>query len=102
MNSPKYRKNARCPWGSAQQTRRIADGIDWISTAGHGGFRLSEERYGEMPEWLRPCSFTGDQFFEEDCSWCAVVLAFPHLFNADQEQAAQLTYTRHYGKKEAA
>lgn len=93
-----YDPKCRSPWGRIQDVRAIADGISWISTAGHGGFRLSKTRYNEMPAYLRACSFTGNQFFEEDCSWCAVVLAFPQFFNADQSLAAQITYNKFYAK----
>lgn len=96
-----YNPKRRSPWGRIQDVRKIADGISWISTAGHGGFRLSKTRYEQMPEYLRACSFTRDQFFEEDCSWCAVVLAFPQFFNADQSLSASMTFRRHYGNQSA-
>jgi hypothetical protein len=87
-----YRKCAPCPWGEIQETRSIADGIDWLSTAGHAGFRLSKERFERMPEHLRNISFTSDQYFEEDVSWCAVPIAFPEAFSKGMVQAAQDCY----------
>lgn len=91
-----YRKNARCPWGAAQTRRTIAEGITFVTTAGHGGYILSKERYEEMPEHLKACSFTGDQFFEEDCSWCGVVLAFPQFFDSSTQEIAKRTYAAYY------
>lgn len=93
-----YDPKCRSPWGRIQDTRQVADGISWITTAGHGGFRLSKKRYEEMPQYLRDCSYTGNQFFEEDCSWCAVVLAFPQFFNADQSLSAAITYNKWFAK----
>ena len=96
-----YNAKCRSPWGRIQNVSRVADGISWISTAGHGGFRLSKTRYESMPANLRACSFTGNQFFEEDCSWCAVVMAFPQYFNADQSLSAAMTFDKYYAKTPA-
>lgn len=87
-----YRNGAPCPWGKIQDTKTVATGIDFLSTAGHAGFRLSRERFLSMPEHLRNLSFTNDQYFEEDLSWCAVPLAFPKYFNKGMVQTAQDTY----------
>ena len=96
-----YHPSRRSPWGRIQNVNRVANGISWISTARHGGFRLSKTRYESMPENLKACSFTGDQFFEEDSSWCAVVLAFPQYFNADQTLSAAMTFNKYYAKTPA-
>ena len=100
-NNTAYDPKCRSPWGRIQDVTRIAEGISWLSTAGHGGFRLSKTRYEEMPEYLRACSFTNNQFFERDCSWCAAVLAFPQFFNADQSLSASITFNKFYAKTAA-
>jgi hypothetical protein len=64
-------------WGEAQTIDRVCDGIVFVTTAGHGGYILTNRMLTRMPAYLRACSFTKDGNFEEDCSWCAVVLAFP-------------------------
>lgn len=66
-------------WGEAQTTDVLADGITYYTTAGHGGFEVSARRLAAMPFYLRRCSFTHDQAFEEDCSWCAVVVTWPEV-----------------------
>ena len=66
-----------------------------------GTRRLSPVQDEKMPPHLRACSFTGNQFFEEDCSWCAVVMAFPQAFNADQILSAAMTYHKYYAKTPA-
>lgn len=68
-----------------------------MSTPSHGGYILSPERMQAMPAELRGCSFTKDNNFEEDCSWCAVVLAFPLYFDLEQFKAAQKMYDCCYG-----
>ena len=84
------------PWGEPDHVREIATGIEWVTTPGHGGFRLSRERYRSMPHRFRLASFTGDQHFEEDCSWCAVVLAFPEHFTPEMRESAQNAWNRYY------
>ena len=86
-------------WGAVQSHENIAPGIDWVTTAGHGGYVLSLARLLEMPEHYRACSFSGDHNFEEDCAWCAVALTWPQYFNAKTLDAAQSTYDNHYAPK---
>jgi len=75
------------PWGAPDTQTVIAEGIIAVTTPSHGGIWLSPEGLAEMPEHLRKCSFTKDNWFEEDCSWCAVALAWPDLFPRQQEDA---------------
>ena len=64
------------PWGAAQTTKKYAHGIISYSTASHGGFHLSKTRQAEMPEVLR----NPGGWYEEDCEWCKVVVAFSKYF----------------------
>jgi hypothetical protein len=96
---PERKPPAETPWGHPDTIEHIAEGITWYSTPSHGGYHLSPERLQAMPEYLRNCSFTKDQWFEEDCSWCAVVLAFPAHFREEDQKVAQLTYDAVYGGK---
>jgi hypothetical protein len=89
-------------WGKDDTITRISDGIVEVSTPSHGGFILSEARMKAMPEHLKACSWTKDNNFEEDCSWCAVVLAWPQYFDAKRIDAAQKTYDMVYGKNRRA
>lgn len=92
--TPRFRNLSNSPWGRVQRRTTIAKGIVWMTTAGHGGFRLSRDRWEAMPAHLKACSFTSDEFFEEDCAYCAVVLAFPAHFNDEQVKSASATYAR--------
>ena len=78
----KYQYDGR--WGTLNSNDTIAPGIQWISGSDHGGFLLSRDRLKEMPVDLRGESFTSDEYFEEDCSAVAIVLAFPQYFDTDQ------------------
>ena len=53
-------------WGWSQDIEELAEGVWRVSTAGHGGLKLSRERREELPDVVRdtmlnPC------FAEEDC-----------------------------------
>lgn len=85
------------PWGESQTEQEIAPGITFYSTASHGGYHLTDERVAEMPKALRDfVPFGGPQagpgrWFEEDCDWAVVALAFPQHFPAEAIPAAMTT-----------
>lgn len=83
------------PWGPSQSEETIAEGIDWYTTASHGGCRISPERQGRIqqvfPGWT---SWAGGAWYEEDCDWAVVVLVFPECFDAAARQAALRTLER--------
>ena len=75
------------PWGAAQDSTKYAPGIISYSTASHGGFHLSKTRQAKMPEVLR----NPDGWYEEDCEWCKVVLAFSEYFTPKELLSAYST-----------
>ncbi len=97
-NINKITTGLTCGWGIIDSAREIAPGITWVTTASHGGFILSPARLAEMPANLRKCSFTQNDHFEEDCSWCAVPLAFPSLFPDNVVANARECYAHSYGR----
>lgn len=86
-------------WGKAQTCNQVAHGITEVSTASHGGFVLSAKRMAEMPKQYKACSFTKDNHFEEDCSWCAVVMAWPEYFDSERKHRAEMMFNRFYAHK---
>jgi hypothetical protein len=77
------------PWGPAQDSTTIAEGIVSHSTAGHGGIWLDAKHWRRVeelfPGWQ---SFTGKQWLEEDEDWCIAALAFPEHFTGQDLRAA--------------
>ena len=65
-------------WAAIQSADQLLPGIWSVSTAGHGGFILSEERQEAMPDTLR----SNGRQYEEDCEWALVVLAFEQEFQS--------------------
>lgn len=69
------------PWGAAQGTKQVSEGIVQVWTASHGGYRLSKTALEAMPEALRNArTYAGAGWYEEDCDWALVALAFPQHF----------------------
>ena len=54
------------PWGPPQDIEELAEGVWRVSTASHGGLKLSRERWAEIPAAVRRTLFT-PTFAEEDC-----------------------------------
>jgi len=67
------------PWGMSQSIETIAEGMEFISCAGHGGIRLSAALNSQVPDWLKSLTFNRQGFngwYEEDCDWCIPVILF--------------------------
>ena len=77
---------ASTPWGMAQSTTIYGPGIRKHATASHGGFELDHDRNRHVHEALR----TGG-WYEEDCAWAAVAVAFPELFTTYERRQAERT-----------
>lgn len=91
------------PWGPSDYTKSFARGITFYGTPSHGGFKVSAGRLKKMHPALIDMGWAGmgeRGWFEEDCSWCAVALAFPECFDdlmvEAAHQTAQSTYPAEY------
>jgi hypothetical protein len=77
-------------WGEAQSIKKIAEGITLYTTASHGGFHISEERFMELPKPLKDYKvWNNKNWYEEDCDWVVVVLGFPQYFEGRDIEAAK-------------
>ncbi len=70
------------PWGPSQTHDTIAQGLVRVSTASHGGYHVSEDRWQEI-ERMFPAfkSWAGRGWLEEDCDWALAALTFPDQFD---------------------
>lgn len=95
------RAAARCPWGEIQHSKTYGPGIDYVGTAGHGGFLISDERLAEMPAKYRATAFlkSHPHAFEEDSAWCGVVLSWPEYFTVDTVRNAGDVFQRYYANR---
>lgn len=81
--SPKDAARAKqiiTPWGPAEKTEVIAPGILRVSTAAHGGYRLSAHRQKRIEQVL---GYPGE-WFEEDDESAIVEAAFPEVFDPQE------------------
>lgn len=68
-------------WGQPQEQEEVLDGITWVSSASHGGFVLSDERFKKMPEWTKSVGYGASEgCFEEDCNQVLVLWYFQDEF----------------------
>ena len=66
------------PWGYVQHSTPISEGVQFVSTAGHGGFMLTQSAMKQLHPALKRASVYGGQYlgytcFEEDCEAVAVL-----------------------------
>lgn len=85
------------PWGKPQHIKELAKGITLVSTASHGGFRLSssrmkiiEEKFPTFTPWAGAC------WLEEDCDVAFAVVAFPELWTKEEVVTAVNAMERIY------
>lgn len=89
------------PWGKSQYSKKITRGINFYGTAGHGGYKVSKKLNESMPEALR----NDNGWYEEDCDWAKVAIAFPQHFEVQTVLHAMdmlrnyewRTYEQHFG-----
>lgn len=96
------------PWGTSDHSKVYAKGIIFYGTPGHGGLHLSKTRQAEMPAALRlDNGKNGEGWYEEDCDWARVALAFPQHFSTQEAEGAESTlrsyfpesWEAHYGRE---
>lgn len=90
-------------WGESDYKKEYAEGITFYGTPSHGGFYLAPDKLGK----INPVAFSGGEYesfrnnrragwFEEDCDWAFVALAFPELFPSEEIEAAKNTLANFY------
>lgn len=85
------------PWGRPDWQREIAHGVTVVATPSHGGYYLDSLANALVPAPIRIAS----GWYEEDCDWSRVALAFPALFPPDALPLARVIL-REYAPRAAA
>ena len=71
----------RSPWGQIDDVEKTPiSGVTFVSTPGHGGYRVTRKRAQEMHPALFDLAIdygSRHYWFEEDCNWAAVVITWP-------------------------
>lgn len=79
MNQNVFYKQMSTPWGGINEYTILAEGVISVSTPGHGGLWLSDERIAQLPEHYEP--FTGDKRWAEEDEDAALVLQYLGLLS---------------------
>ena len=67
------------PWGKAQEVEYVTPWLTFVSTAGHGGYKVDRSHNGVIPEYLRKKG----GWYEEDCDWSIVFSVLEDLIKKD-------------------
>ena len=96
------------PWGMSQTCTEVGEGILHVTTASHGGYRVPRAMHRAMKpryqvagdDYVDP-DYTGGRFvwYEEDCAWSAVCLAYPDLFPSHALEPARATFRDVYEER---
>jgi len=79
------------PWGPIQTVEALGPDAVCVTTASHGGLRLSLAAWGRLPEPIRKTAYSDNGWFEEDCDWALPYLALGlDAFEADAARAAEM------------
>ena len=79
----------RTPWGRAQDVEELSEGVLRVSTASHGGLKLSRERWEEIPESVRNV-FLNPLYAEEDCEEPIALALLGLADDHDRERALKI------------
>jgi hypothetical protein len=85
-------KITNSPWGVPQTVEEVGDGVYLVMTASHGGYYVPPAVNKRIPASWRAVSFNAQGvrgWYEEDCDWCMVALALPHLFIREEVEIAR-------------
>lgn len=69
------------PWGPVDNAEKLAPGIFFVGTAGHGGIWLSLERQLQLPAWALKVTkgyAPKPMWWEEDCEAAVPLYVFQH------------------------
>lgn len=93
-------RGASTPWGESEHAVEVAPGIVFHETASHGGYYVDAERLHKIP--LRHQAYAkrwsgSRSWYEEDCAWAAVCLAYPEAFPPEALGHAQAIDKQYMG-----
>jgi len=85
------KRGSSSPWGPIQTVEPLGPEAVSVTTASHGGLRVSPTALARLPEPIRQTAFSGHGWFEEDCDWALPYLALGlDAFESDAARAAEV------------
>ncbi|MBU1376117.1 MAG: hypothetical protein KKE02_24180 [Alphaproteobacteria bacterium] len=96
------------PWGLIQSVTSLGPDAVVVTTASHGGLRVSMAALAGLPDAIQRTAYSADGWFEEDCDWALAYLALrldahePDAARAAQVYAAAVRTVRRFHPEHAA
>lgn len=79
------------PWGPIQTVTPLGPDAVEVTTASHGGLRISPAALSRLPEAIQRTAYSANGWFEEDCDWALPYLALGlDAHEPDAARAAEL------------
>ena len=79
------------PWGPIQTVTPLGPEVVAVTTASHGGLRVSLTAFARLPEAIRQTAYSAGGWFEEDCDWALPYLALRlDAFETDPAHGAEV------------
>ena len=79
------------PGDRSRPSRRSGPDVVSVTTASHGGLRVSLTALARMPGAIRATTYSAGGWFEEDCDWALPYLALGlDAFETDAARAAEV------------
>lgn len=84
-------RGSSSPWGPIQAVEPLGPDAVSVTTASHGGLRISLTAWSRLPAAIRQTAYSQDGWFEEDCDWALPYLALGlDAFERDAARAAEM------------
>jgi len=81
------RAGSSSPWGPIQTVTPLGPDAVEVTTASHGGLRISPAALARLPVAVQRTAYSGGGWFEEDCDWALPYLALG--LDAHEPEAAR-------------
>jgi len=102
------RPGSSSPWGPIQTVTPLGPDAVAVTTASHGGLRISLAALSRLPEAIRRTAYSANGWFEEDCDWALPYLALgldahePDAATAAEVHAAAVRTVQRFHPNHAA
>ena len=89
-------RGSSSPWGPVHTVTPLGPDAVAVTTASHGGLRVSLTALARIPEPLRETPYSRGGWFEEDCDWCIPYLVLGlDAFEPDAARGAECRAAAH-------
>lgn len=101
-------RGSSSPWRPVQTVTSFGPAAVAVTTASHGGLRVSLAALSRLPEAIQRTTYSANGWFEEDCDWALPYLALgldahePDTARAAEVHAAAVSTVQRFHPNHAA